>query len=418
MADGRKETEENESASMIKTNQHVLKTTYNQRGLFKRWIGAVRWTYNKCVEIINKRRKDGEKCTLAKKFYRDLFLNKSSQVVKDNPWLTDIPYDIRDGAVADITRSLSSNIKKMNKGTLKSFKHKFRAKKDKVQSIEILSKHYKYCEKTNTYYIHRDTWTKNECESLIASSTRLALPKKLECDSRLVFERASNRYILAESVHFAIFDENRVPSGDNQAAFAPIIALDPGVRTFQTGYDPRGYIIEVGKNDIGRIIRLCKHQDRLISEAYASPCRRFRYLIRRRVLPRMRAKIHNLVSDTHRKLASWLCANYKYVIIPDYRISKMVVKGHRKISRRTVRSMLTWSNYRFKQALLHKAKETSTIVHICTEEYTSKTCTRCGTIKYNLGGSKVLKCNTCKLEIDRDFNGCRNIFMKTLSECF
>jgi len=39
--------------------------------------------------------------------------------------------------------------------------------------------------------------------------------------------------------------------------------LDPGVRTFMTGYDPSGVAIEWGKNDIGRIYRLCHAYDKL-----------------------------------------------------------------------------------------------------------------------------------------------------------
>ena len=42
--------------------------------------------------------------------------------------------------------------------------------------------------------------------------------------------------------------------------------MDPGVRTFMTGYDPSGVAIEWGKNDIGRIYRLCHAYDKLQSK--------------------------------------------------------------------------------------------------------------------------------------------------------
>jgi len=352
---------------------------------------------------------------VTRKYYRDLFVNKDSPAVQENPWLEDVPYDVRDGAVTDILHNLSTNFIKLKNRSIKTFRLSFRSKKDKTQSIHIEKKHYHYKPKTNSNVLYSNYWFKNECEPLSTCIQGISLPKKLECDSKLVYERANNRYVLAESVNYAVFDECRAKGGDNQAAFNPVIALDPGVRTFQTGYDPRGYVFEFGKGDIGRIIRLCKHMDDLISRATKVPCRK-RYRINRCALPRMRTKIQNLVMDLHRKLASWLCSNYKYVILPKYETSKMVVKGHRKITRRTVRSMMTWSNYRFKQILLHKAKETSTVIHSCTEEYTSKTCTRCGTIKYNLGGSKVFRCGSCDLVVDRDYNGCRNIFLKVVSE--
>jgi putative transposase len=46
-----------------------------------------------------------------------------------------------------------------------------------------------------------------------------------------------------------------------------------------------------------------------------------------------------------------------------------------------------------------------------TEEYTSKTCTKCGRINQKLGGSKVFRCG-CGMVLDRDFNGARNILLK------
>ena len=46
------------------------------------------------------------------------------------------------------------------------------------------------------------------------------------------------------------------------------------------------------------------------------------------------------------------------------------------------------------------------------ESYTSKTCGRCGKINEKLGGNKKFKCNECKLECDRDYNGARNILLR------
>lgn len=58
-------------------------------------------------------------------------------------------------------------------------------------------------------------------------------------------------------------------------------------------------------------------------------------------------------------------------------------------------------------------KETRLVV--CTEEYTSKTCTRCGSLN-DVGSSEVYQCSNCDLIIDRDVNGARNIFIKCVNE--
>jgi len=92
-------------------------------------------------------------------------------------------------------------------------------------------------------------------------------------------------------------------------------------------------------------------------------------------------------------------------------------KKERKIGNKTVRNLLTWSHYRFRQRLLQKSREYPWCKIIeTTEEYTSKTCGNCGTIKNNLGGNKVFKCSCCKVKIDRDFNGARNILIKYFSQ--
>jgi putative transposase len=43
------------------------------------------------------------------------------------------------------------------------------------------------------------------------------------------------------------------------------------------------------------------------------------------------------------------------------------------------------------------------------------TCSNCGLINDKLGGSKIFKCKECKMEMDRDVNGARGIFIKQMS---
>ena len=73
--------------------------------------------------------------------------------------------------------------------------------------------------------------------------------------------------------------------------------------------------------------------------------------------------------------------------------------------------MLSWAHFQFRQRLESKAREYPWVrVHAdIGEEWTSKTCTRCG---QNLGAAEVYRCAQCGLVIDRDVNGARNIFIK------
>lgn len=53
----------------------------------------------------------------------------------------------------------------------------------------------------------------------------------------------------------------------------------------------------------------------------------------------------------HYKVSSLLIQNYKVIFLPTYETSQMVLKAKRKINRKSVRSMLTWSFGRFAEHL-------------------------------------------------------------------
>ena len=95
----------------------------------------------------------------------------------------------------------------------------------------------------------------------------------------------------------------------------------------------------------------------------------------------------------------------------------MVCRGRRKIRSKTARQLLTWAPYSFKQRLLSKALEYPWVQIIeCREDYTSKTCGRCGGIHRTLGGNKRFVCPRCSFHVDRDLNGARNILLRWLTE--
>ena len=74
--------------------------------------------------------------------------------------------------------------------------------------------------------------------------------------------------------------------------------------------------------------------------------------------------------------------------------------------------MMTWSHGKFREILAKKAEEYPWVRVIeVPEDYTSKTCGRCGRIHWRLGGNKEFNCPHCGYETDRDGNGSRNILM-------
>jgi putative transposase len=200
-----------------------------------------------------------------------------------------------------------------------------------------------------------------------------------------------------------------------------IIALDPGVRTFMTGYDQYGGVMEYGTNgDNCRLFRLAMTVDKLESRAHQLDGRSHQSRRNhKKAAQRLRDKIRNRVDDMHHRVANDLLQHNDVILIPSFNVKDMVCKKmqRRLLRRSTTRQMLHWAHYRFRQYLLHKVREYhGKRVIVVTEEYTSKTCGQCGHIHYKLGSAKHFQCPSCSFSFPRDWNGARNILIKYLTE--
>ena len=220
-------------------------------------------------------------------------------------------------------------------------------------------------------------------------------------DSRLVFSHGRH--------HLAVPVEAQRRVSETQGR---VVALDPGVRSFLTWFseDDAGHI---GKGDFGRIQRLCAYLDDLLSRASKVGHQRRRNM--HRAADRMRLRIRNLMDELHHKAASFLVDNYDVILIPRFESSDMVRRGARRLSRKSVRNLLTFAHYRFRSFLEWKAEQTGKTVLVVNEAYTSKTCSWSGEIIGNLGGRKVVT-GIDGIRLDRDINGARGIFLRALGD--
>ena len=191
-----------------------------------------------------------------------------------------------------------------------------------------------------------------------------------------------------------------------------ICSLDPGIRTFQTIYSPNGHVYKIGSSDVSRLMRLCYHLDKLQSK-YNKAKKKKHY---KRALYKARRRIRNIVDELHCKSINFLIKNFRYIIIPNTNLKSMTLKKNRKLNNKTVRNLLTLSHYRFRERLIMKSKIINGLkIIVLGEEYTSKTCGKCGELN-EIGSKKDWKCNKCKVHIDRDINGARNIMIKYMTE--
>ena len=359
--------------------------------MLSEWFGVARWTYNQAVQAVK-----AGKSTVNLTSLRNLFVNSTSDAVKERPYLTKVPYEIRSDVCRDFKKGFSVAKTRLRKGDIPKFEMKFRSRKDRQQSIYMCAR--AFSSKNNffyTTYFGKDEWMKSS----------EPLPDKVDGDCRLL-KTKTGKYFLVMPVKKKVVEQKKERE--------KIAALDPGVRTFQSVYSPEGSFIEIGPNAISRIFRLCKHYDDLQSRWTKVRAKKRRRM--RKAGLRLQEKIRNLVKEMHNTTAKRLCERFETILIPKFDTQKMTKKESRVIGSKTAKAMLTWSHYTFRQRLISKAEEMGTHVEVVNEAYTSKTCGNCGHLHRNLGKSKKFKCPRCNYEVDRDFNGARNILIKKICE--
>ena len=352
----------------------------------KQWFGCVRKTYNLALAGIKEKQYPIDRYWL-----RNRFVN-ACNVSKQHRYLLETPKHVREGAVDELVDAFKINFKRES-----PFEIKFRSKK-KDQSIVIPHSSISSY-KNNNLRLY---------PTMLSSSLKMYAKINItfDYDCRMEMNRLGQFYLLVP-FHKTL---QSVYACDNQAG---IVALDPGVRTFLTSFGIKSnetIIRKIGDHDMTRIYRLCIHLDNLVSKYQKNKKQSFKMAERR-----LRKRIKNLVKEVHCQSASWLCKTFKNVIIPPFAVSNMVKKEKRCITKKTVRQMLTWSHYSFRQRLIYKATQLGSTIHVLGEEYTTKVCTNCGFYNPRIKGEKILNCPCCRIKVDRDISGARNIFMKNVS---
>jgi transposase len=359
------------------------------------------------------------------------------------------------------TKALSAELKKKN-GTGFTYpdKLKYKTKKGGGNSIEIRGSSIRYDPDKRTISLYPRYFEKGENHIKMKTNlTKIGLTE---------FNHSVRLCYIDGDFYLNIPYTRKVESVIGNK----ICALDPGVRTFMTGYDPEGRIFEImGESDTlnklnlklekqnakldllkndkrkkGEIKRNRKikninarikslveqidnHKVNKSNDHIYKRKLRIEYLQKKlsntknhierikisKEIKNLYTKIKNCVNDMHHKVSKMLSQTYKQVLLPTFETKKMVdnTDGKRKIGGLTAYNMNTLSHYKFKLLLKHKMNLRNGKLIICTEEYTSKTCGNCGRLNHNLGSSKVFKCpyDGCSVEMDRDINASRNIFI-------
>lgn len=181
------------------------------------------------------------------------------------------------------------------------------------------------------------------------------------------------------------------------------ISIDPGLRTFMTGIS-ENEVVAIGNNMMDKFKNYYNKKKSIQKIDSSSK--------RKRKLRKLKLKIDNQIDDMHWKIISYLTKRYRNVIIGNMSTKEITKKGGSLKGKYKDMTLLT-KLYVFRQRLEYKCKERCVNYKMVSERYTSKLCSLCG--DYNdVGKSKTYNCDNCKLTIDRDVNGARNIYFKRL----
>ena len=348
--------------------------------MLKRWFGASRFVFNKAVEYL---KHPGTKAIWKK--------IKGPILAALPAWCAEIPYQIKSRAIYDACKA-TTQVKILTKqgarrddGSL--LEVHFRTRHDPVQS----------------FYVPKS--------AVSAHGLYHTLLGRLKFREAVPPQHRDCRCVCAyDAYYLTIPVTERRREAENQGR---VVSLDPGIRSFITFFaeDACG---KFAHGDFSRIQRLCSHLDRLISRADTSPSHAKARLYK--AAARMRRQVRCLIDELHHKVALFLVKHFDVILLPTFETSQMVMRGARKLRKKSVRNMLTFAHYRFKMFLKHKACEYGkTVIDVC-EAYTSKTVSWTGEIIYNLGGRKVIQSKKDGQRMDRDWNGARGIMLRALED--
>lgn len=362
--------------TVTKSRKIRLYPTAPPRAIFRRWFGAARFVYNRTLDYLK---------TLSGP--RPPWTEIATQIILPNlpEGAEDIPFQIKKMAVKEACQAYSgAKMKYRRTGQISELGYKSRKSP------------------RQTCYIPKSAVTQHGIYHTLSGKLDFAEPlpaKFLDCE----LSWQQGRWFLC--VPF----QTTVPIGENQAR---IVALDPGVRTFITFFSAEMAGV-IGYHDFGQLVRLCAHLDDLISRRSQSRNKKQRYRMKK-AENRLRWRIKDLRDELHAKTARFLVDNFDIILIPTFDTSQMVTRAGRKLHSKSVRALLTWAHSTFKERLKVIAAQTGKLVIEVNEAYTSKTCSWSGEI-VNVGSSEYIR-GSDGIQMHRDVNGARGIFLRALAE--
>jgi IS605 OrfB family transposase len=304
-------------------------------------------------------------------------------------FIGDISSRIIDGAIQTCTENYINNIKKVQEDHISSFKLKYKTKKEILSTI-LLTKDV-FSRKTNSFLL-------KYLGQKIKSS--ISFKGKITKDVRLQYNKVLGTFDLVIP-----YDKR----SDKQTPLTDVIALDPGSRTFLTGYSPKFHLLEIGKN-ISPVCRKIKTEVNIVKSNMSKILNKKKQASLRKVIHRKNKRLQNLRDELHWKAIKFLTTHYNTIMLGDLSTQSISSKKN-KLNRNSKNDFSFLSMFKFKKRLEEKCLDNGNDFLFIDESFTTRTCTKCGKIN-DKKKEKIITCSKCNFETDRDFQGARNIYLK------
>ena len=406
-----------------------IRPTVEQRVILRQWIDATRYLYNQSLQLV---RKDSDRKISFYDLRNELATAKNITDPKKQ-WLKKIPNCIRQSGVKQLTEAFKTNFAKQ---LTEAFKTNFAKQRKDKQRFQVHYRSKKRCKtevtevdkrKTNILCGNRATeafiqlfprFMKQPIRMKDSKRTirKIRSWESIRCDFKIQYMRRVKQWYLILPYR----EPKQFPNAPLTPPH-PHVALDPGVRIFQTCYsDTAGAgtlgagVMEHMEKHVTRIDRI---QSLLDKNKKKLPTRKKKS--RWRLIHRLWKKVSDIRSHVHNSMINVLLDHLETILLPEFGTQKMMQNENqgRVIGKRTTRQMALWGHYQFKTKLLYQAllRGGRNRVHIVDESFTTMTCGKCGALARNINGKRTFVCPHCFASCHRDVQAARNIFLKHLA---
>ena len=305
----------------------------------------------------------------------------------------DTPKEIRACAVKRCCDAIKAGITNLKRGNIKFFDMKFKKKTEPRQCIELAPSsisiqkgEIKIC----------PTFFKNDCILKIDKHNKRKI-KDLQIKNNVDIVRSNQGYYL-----YICIPTDEPPKSQNNI----VAGIDLGIRTFATVHSNNLVNNDTSIIEYKQRNNLLKKLNQKINLLKSLKKR-----IRKKYYSKYEKKKIDYVDKLHWDFINDLLSKNDIIYLGDIKSHNIVKNGRNKYLNIAFNDL---KFYQLKQKLIYKAYVQGKKVFSVPENYTTKTCSCCGTINEKVGCKETFECSSCNIITGRDYNASKNIKMKGL----